>query len=211
MIKDAIGGVFIEGDDATMEIEHEVARYDWTDGDALREGVGIRFSRYMSRDCRRVEESIDGIGSLDGVVGEDVADAVMGVFIVVGIMPMVVVVMMVVEFVNGCVGRSEEGEVGGGVVEEVCEVWVVADEVGEEGSVGVGEDEVVEGLVGCGVAEVWGWRGTAEGRSEVRDLLDVVMETVTGAVVEGVVHDGGPDVGCEVIEGCCEGGGYAID
>lgn len=165
----------------------------------------------MSRDCRRVEESIDGIGSLDGVVGEDVADAVMGVFIVVGIMPMVVVVMMVVEFVNGCVGRSEEGEVGGGVVEEVCEVWVVADEVGEEGSVGVGEDEVVEGLVGCGVAEVWGWRGTAEGRSEVRDLLDVVMETVTGAVVEGVVHDGGPDVGCEVIEGCCEGGGYAID
>lgn len=164
----------------------------------------------MSRDCRRVEEFIDGIGSLDGVVGEDVADAVMGIFVVVGIMPMVVV-MMVVEFVNGCVGRSEEGEVGRGVVEEVCEVRVVADEVGEEGSVGVGEDEVVEGLVGRGMAEVWGWRGMAEGRSEFGDLLGVVMEAITGAVVEGVVHNGGPDVGCEVVEGCCEGGGYAID
>lgn len=48
---------------------------------------------------------------------------------------------------------------------------VVADEVSENGSIRVGEDEVVEGLIGCGVAEIWGWSGMAEGRSEFGDVL----------------------------------------
>lgn len=76
------------------------------------------FSVDIGRDGGRMDEFVDGIGALHGVVGEDVVDAGVGFFIiVVGIMFMV---MVMVEFTKGFVGRSEEGEVGRGVVEEGC-------------------------------------------------------------------------------------------
>lgn len=172
MVKNAIGGVFIQRYDTAVEVEYQVACCDWTDGDAL--GEGTMFSMDVGRDGGRMEEFVDGIGALYGVVGEDVVDAGVGFFIIVGIKFMVVVVM--VEFADGFVGGSEEGKVvRGGTVEQGRKMIVVADEVGDDGSIRVGEDEVVEGLIGCGMAEIWGWSGMAEGRSEFGDVLGVGM------------------------------------
>lgn len=131
---DAVGGEDVDGDDARVEVEGEafeaelVAQTLWA--------VAEFFLLEEGGDGARSEDTTGRVEVTRDVVEEDVFDELLG-----GL------VAMLGNSVKGFVCRGKDSEVGGGTIEQLDQVIVFRDQLGEFGRVFALGDEFVHGQV----------------------------------------------------------------